>query len=205
MTIPPSPPPRRSRTPRCSEPSRRCPGSRELSLVAGELLDGLEAVARDGQDEGCARHGEKVDETGENTVGDFAAVEVPVALDRGLLVAAPVDEPEVRGRGKEAGGDGEESLPTGAITLGTEVGESRREPGRIAAVVLDAPEVDLLELVEVGREPLQVEEDATGGVGQIGRLDDDRLAREERFGEAAQGAAVSVTRGFFLPCQNMSR
>src|SRR6185436_466400 len=78
----------------------------ELSLEAGELLDGLEAVARHGKDDGCARYREEVDEIGEDAIGDCAAaVEVAVALDRGPLVAAPVDELEVRGFRKKPVGD----------------------------------------------------------------------------------------------------
>ena len=53
---------------------------------------------------------------------------------------------------------------------------ARNSPGLLAED-LQAPDVDLLQLVELGRDALEVEHDVVGVLGDRGRLEHDRLAR----------------------------
>ena len=67
-----------------------------------------------------------------------------------------------------------------------EAGGGGAEGARPLAEDLQAPEVDLLQLVELGREALEVEHHVVRVLGDRGRLQDDRLARRRERGRSSR-------------------
>ena len=75
---------------------------------------------------------------------------------------------------KIASASAEEGLPAVAVAVAAEAGGGGAEGTRAFAEDLHAPEVDLLELVELRREALEVEHDVVRVLGDRGWLEDDR-------------------------------
>ena len=83
---------------------------------------------------------------------------------------------------KIASASREEGLPALAVAGAAEAGGRGAELARALAEDLHAPDVDLLQLVELGRHALEVEHDVVRVLGDRGRLEQDRLAARRARG-----------------------
>ena len=85
-----------------------------------------------------------------------------------------MDEGDVAVLGEDRLRLAEEGLPALAVAGLAEAGDRGAELARALAEHLQAPEVDLLQLVELGREALEVEHDVVGVLGDRRRPQHDR-------------------------------
>jgi len=101
-----------------------------------------------------------------------------------------VHEPDVAVLGKDCIRLAKKGLPALAITVRGEAGGGGAEGTRILAEHLHTPEVNLLQLVELGRHALEVEHDVVGVGGKGRRLQDDRRAVFDRPGADQNSARL---------------
>ena len=112
-----------------------------------------------------------------------------------------MNEAQVGAFVEKGGGRREKGLPAVAVSFGAEAGEGGEEAAGVPAMVLDAPEVDLLELVEVRRQALEVERDAVVGGRKVGAAMRIGLSETKASAPRRRPATKLLGCGFFLPSQ----
>lgn len=80
----------------------------------------------------------------------------------------PVDEGYISVHLEDGTGLGKEITPALLISLRSEAGHSSLILTRILAVYLQAPDIDLLEFIKIGRQPFEVEHDVVRMLGNVG-------------------------------------